>query len=43
MPQGDTREALEITRPIAAKMAMKYNVRFSDRLHITLWDKKTGV
>jgi 7-carboxy-7-deazaguanine synthase len=43
MPQGQTQEELNISRPIAADMAIKYGVRFSDRLHITLWNKRTGV
>lgn len=43
MPNGATREELEITRPIAIKLATKYSVRYSDRLHVVAWDKKTGV
>ena len=43
MPQGQTQEELNISRPIAADMAIKYGVRFSDRLHVTIWNKKTGV
>lgn len=43
MPEGDTQEKLKVTRPIVAELASKYGVRFSDRLHVTCWDKKTGV
>jgi 7-carboxy-7-deazaguanine synthase len=43
MPRGENQKELLESRPIAVEMAIKYNVRFSDRLHITLWDKKTGV
>ena len=43
MPQGQTQEELNISRPIAADMAIKYGVRFSDRLHVTIWNKKTSV
>jgi organic radical activating enzyme len=43
MPMGETRVELERNRPIAFELAVKYNVRFTDRLHITLFDKKTGV
>ena len=43
MPEGQTRLELEKTREIAVRLAIENNVRFTDRLHITLWDKKTGV
>lgn len=43
MPEGQTQPELEKTREIVADLAIKYGVRFSDRLHITIWDKKTGV
>jgi 7-carboxy-7-deazaguanine synthase len=43
MPMGETKVELERNRDIAVKMAVSHNVRFTDRLHITLWDKKTGV
>jgi len=28
---------------MVVNMAIENNVRFTDRLHITLWDRKTGV
>lgn len=43
MPEGETQEKLSKSRMIAAEMAIQHNVRFTDRLHITLWDKMTGV
>lgn len=43
MPQGQTREELDKSREIAVNLAVKHGVRFTDRLHVTVWDKKTGV
>ena len=43
MPEGQTREQLELTREMAVNMAVKHGVRFSDRMHVTVWDRKTGV
>lgn len=43
MPLGATREELELTRPIAIRIATEQGVKYSDRLHVVAWDKKTGV
>lgn len=43
MPEGQTQAELAITRPIVADLAIKHGVRFTDRLHVTIWNKKTGV
>jgi 7-carboxy-7-deazaguanine synthase len=43
MPQGATREELHANRDKVVEMAIREGVRFSDRLHVELWDKKTGV
>lgn len=43
MPQGETRAEFEENRIQVVEMAIKYNVRYSTREHIVLWDKKTGV
>lgn len=43
MPEGMTREALQQHYDIVVEMACKYNVRMTDRLHVTIWNKKTGV
>lgn len=43
MPEGVTQEELNKNRTMVADLAIEKGVRFTDRLHITLWDKKTGV
>jgi organic radical activating enzyme len=43
MPAGDTRDLLNKTRPLVAELCKENNIRYGDRLHIVLWDKKTGV
>jgi 7-carboxy-7-deazaguanine synthase len=43
MPEGCTREELSQTREIAADIAIEHGVRYSDRVHVVLWNKKTGV
>ena len=43
MPQGATREELHANRDKVVQMTIRENVRFSDRFHVELWDKKTGV
>jgi organic radical activating enzyme len=43
MPEGQTREELQPHYDIAVNMAVKHNIRFSDRMHITIWNKKVGV
>jgi len=43
MPEGQTQIELDRTREICADIAIREQVRFSDRLHITIWNKKTGV
>ena len=43
MPAGENREQLEQTRLITIEAAIRLKVKFTDRLHIVAWDKKTGV
>ncbi len=43
MPKGYSQEKLSETRLIVAELAMEKNVKFSDRLQITLYNTKTGV
>jgi organic radical activating enzyme len=43
MPCGENREQLNLTREIAANLAIENGVRYSDRQHVVIWDKKTGV
>lgn len=43
MPEGQTREELDQHYQATVEIAVKYNVRMCDRLHVTIWNKKTGV
>jgi 7-carboxy-7-deazaguanine synthase len=43
MPEGQTQDELSKTRELAADIAIREGVRFTDRLHVTIWNKKTGV
>jgi 7-carboxy-7-deazaguanine synthase len=43
MPAGDSVTSLANVRIVVVELCKKYGFRFSDRLHISLWDKKTGV
>ena len=43
MPEGQTQEELSKTRELAAEIAIKEGVRFTDRLHVTIWNKRVGV
>lgn len=43
MPEGDTRERLMETREFTIRLAVEKGVRYSDRLHIVAWNKRTGV
>lgn len=43
MPLGATREELTSTRNRTIEIAVREGVRYSDRLHVVAWDKKTGV
>ena len=43
MPAGDSQEQLSLTYPVVAKLAIDRGVRFSPRLHIDIWNQKTGV
>lgn len=43
MPEGQTQEELAKVREDVAAMAIRYQVRYMDRLHVILWNKKTGV
>lgn len=43
MPAGDSQELLEKTRPLVLDLCKKYMLRYSDRLHIVAWNRKTGV
>jgi len=43
MPCGQTQEELALSRPLVADIASDKGVLFSDRLHVTIWNHKTGV
>lgn len=43
MPCGENQEQLNQTRGFVSDLACEHNVMYSDRLHIVIWDKKTGV
>lgn len=43
MPAGETQEKLNTTRPIVVQQCMKMGWRYSERLHIVIWNQKTGV
>jgi organic radical activating enzyme len=43
MPGADNRAQLEYVSPMVAELAIKNKTNYSNRLHIQIWDKKTGV
>lgn len=43
MPEGQTREELQARYDWVVDLACREGVRVSDRLHITMWNKKVGV
>lgn len=43
MPAGSSQKELEITRQLTAESALEFNIRYCDRLHISIWNQKTGV
>ncbi len=43
MPCATSREELRAARPAIVALAIQHGVRFGDRLHLELWDKKKGV
>ena len=43
MPAGASKEELEVTRQLTADIAKNEFWRYSERLHIDIWDQKTGV
>ena len=43
MPCGDSRELLDKVRLTVVELCIKYSLKYSDRLHIVIWNKKTGV
>lgn len=43
MPEGASQDELKKNYEVVIKIAVREGVRFSDRGHITIWNKKTGV
>lgn len=43
MPEGQDQGQVRASYEATAELAVRENVRMCDRLHITIWDKKTGV
>lgn len=43
MPAGAAQEALTESYPLVAELCKAYGLQFSPRLHIDIWNKKTGV
>lgn len=43
MPAGDSREKLDLIRPHVVEACKRFGFYYSERLHIVIWDKKTGV
>lgn len=43
MPSGENQELLSQSKPVVVELAKKYYLNFTTRLHIDIWNKKTGV
>ena len=43
MPAGSTREELKKTQELTVDLVKKFYLKYSDRIHIGVYDKKTGV
>lgn len=43
MPEGATREELQKHYQFTIDMAIKHNVRMTDRMHVTIFNRKVGV
>ena len=43
MPEGCNREELDETRELTVNIAIREGVRYSDRLHVIIWNKKVSV
>lgn len=43
MPAGSSHEELNETRQMVAETAIKMGVRYTERIHVNIWNKATGV
>ena len=43
MPAGENEGLLELTREQVAELCIENGIRYTDRMHIVIWNQKTGV
>jgi len=43
MPAGENQELLDISKPVVADICKQHYLKMTNRLHIEIWNKKTGV
>lgn len=43
MPAGENQELLDLSKPVVAELCKEHNLKMTNRLHIEIWNKKTGV
>lgn len=43
MPEGQTQEELQKSREYVAEICCREGIRYCDRMHVIIWNKKTGV
>jgi len=43
MPQGDSNDEIVKNSLYVIELCVKYGYKYSDRLHIRIWDNKRGV
>jgi len=43
MPSGENKDLLNESKQIVAELCKKYYIKYTNRLHIEIWNKKTGV
>jgi organic radical activating enzyme len=43
MPAGENQELLNLTKKNVSELCIKNNLKFTTRLHIEIWNQKTGV
>lgn len=43
MPAGENQALLDESKPVVAELCKQHNLKMTNRLHIEIWNKKTGV
>ncbi len=43
MPSGENKDLLNESKQIVAEICKKNYIKYTNRLHIEIWNKKTGV